>query len=125
MDEKIININDWLNEFPNDVNDIDRPDSFYRSFIAWNKISQEHFEKLQKIGKILSTIKRKEESAITNNYWDADALIDFGEYPYHGCDLYKSKEGNCYYLIYEEYCGHVPETRCRLMQKRLIKYPLA
>lgn len=124
MEEKIININDWLNEFPNDVNDIDRPDSFYSSFIVWNKISQEQFEKLQKIGKILSTIEWKEARPIPHNYWDADALIDFDEYPYYGCDLYKSKEGSCYYLVYKEYGGHVPETRCRLIQKRLIKFPL-
>jgi hypothetical protein len=121
MGEKKVNIIDVIDLLPNDTSDIKRPDVFYKNFIGWNQILNEQLERLEKLGRISTTIESREIKLMSHDYWDLEAVIDFAEYPYYACDLYKSKEGDCYYLVYNEYGGHAPETRCRLVQRRLMK----
>ena len=90
-------------------------------YISWSKLKKEDKDNLKKVFS-LSIENKDSVGPCLGNYWAEDYPIDFKVYPNSCCDVYKDKQGKNYYLVYLEYGGHAPEERCRLIQKKLIKF---
>ena len=115
-----INLKEIITQFPFEINDVDKRDVSFNNFIGWNKLSREQLRTLKKIGKVIHNFSNEELTFDDENYWSKEAMIDFQKYPYFGCDIYNLKNTNLFYLVYLELGGHGVETRCRLIQKKLI-----
>lgn len=89
------------------------------NYISWQRLSPEDESTLELIYSITDEDVANFQSDLTEfdkNYWKPNFKINLSEYPYYGCDIYKRKECNSFYLVYTEYGGHVPEKRARLLR---------
>lgn len=99
-------------------------DPIHPKYVSWSALAEEDEEKLRLLGELVPDdgvpINTAKEYPSRHNYWLPDAPIALGYYPYNGCDVYQYGHNGGIYLVYTEYGGHVPEKRCRLVQRQLI-----
>lgn len=113
-----ISQNELLNMIPS-FDDVKQNDPLYSKYISWEMIKKEELEQLQSVGEISAGELTMKEYPSAHNYWSPQAPIALAYYPYNGCEVYKYPNGGVY-LVYEEASGHIPEMRCRLVQRELI-----
>lgn len=93
-------------------------------YLAWEPLQKVDEEKLSFIGLLISDDPSihvfNSEFPSPYNYWAKNYPIALRYYPYNGCEIYKNNETSYLYFVYLEFGGHVPEKRCRLVQKELI-----
>lgn len=96
---------------------------FASKFFAWDKISKEQLSELLEVGSFVNDPERKDYSvgAVDGRaYWSPETPIELSSYPYAKCKVFKHSIENCYFFIYDEFGGHLPEKRCRLIRSELI-----
>lgn len=103
-----------------DENIVKLNDSIYSKYLAWNKLEKADEEQLVLIGKLDNEERPTSNYPYKDKYWQPDAPIALAYYPFFGCKLYRYGQNGGLYFVYDEFGGHVPETRCRLIQRDLI-----
>lgn len=105
-----------------DVKTLDMNDIIYTRYISWEKLAKEDDGKLRLLGALENEggPVHATEYKSSYNYWSPESPIALAYYPYNGCDVYQYKENGGIFFIYREDGGHVPEMRCRLVQRQLI-----
>ncbi len=99
-------------------------ESRFSHYWTWSPLSNEFVEQLEFIGTTANPTSIAQhgytEYPSVFNYWSPDSPIALAYYPYHDCQVYRHKLSGCYFFIYSEQGGHVPERRCRLIRQHLI-----
>lgn len=99
------------------VADITSADEMYERYVGWEWLKEADLDKLTFLGMLAYTgTYSVYKSSI--NYWSPEYPIALHCYPNNDCEVYQYKEG--IFLVYDEISGHVPEKRCRLVQRALI-----
>lgn len=101
-----------------DLSKNSRKSKLAKKYLAWSKLDREDQAKLSRLGSIGVEQKHDKEFLSDENYWSLKYPIVLEYYPYYGCDVYT--DGEDHFLVYQEFGGHVPEKRCRFVQKELI-----
>ena len=105
------------NELVGLIPDISSGDELYTKYLSWNWLDDKDYDKLQFLGMLAYTGTYAEYPS-PYNYWMPAYPIALHCYPNNDCEVYQYKEG--LFLVYDEISGHVPEKRCRLIQRELI-----
>lgn len=84
----------------------------------WTKFDPADFKSIKLIGSLDDQADKPTPLDTNISYWSKDYPISFSHYPNNKADVYS--DGTNYYLLYDEYGGHIPERRCRLIQNHLI-----
>lgn len=87
-------------------------------YSSWLKLETNDETSLSLIGTVSVDQEHNEEYPTKENYWSPKYPIALEYYPYFGCDIYS--DGKSYFLIYQEFGGHAPEKRCRVVKKELL-----
>ena len=111
-----------LNEL---VNNADIESSLLsEKYVAWRKLDKVDEGRLIFLGQLVpddSDVTLFADSYPSNHqYWSPLYPIALKNYPYTGCEIYKANDAELFFLVYDEFGSHVPEKRCRLIQKHLI-----
>lgn len=94
-------------------------DSEYDSkYLAWRKTEADDLEVMDYIGTMKNQGSEVTVLDTSVSYWSEDYPISFSHFPNSNADIYS--DGSNYYMIYKDYGGHIPETRCRLIRKKLV-----
>lgn len=89
-----------------------------QKYFSWEKFDNKDFDNFEFVGEIKIENPINHEYPSTENYWSVRYPIALQYYPNNGSKIYFN--GSQYYLVYDEYGGHMPEKRCRLIQSELI-----
>ena len=99
------------------IPDITSGDEMYTRYLSWEWLTDEDLDKLTFLGMLAYTGTYSEYKS-AYNYWMPEYPIALHCYPNNDAEVYQYKEG--IFLVYDEISGHVPERRCRLVQRALI-----
>jgi hypothetical protein len=91
-----------------------------KEYLGWQSLSPDFERELQPFANIRETnvSKLNNEFPSEKGYWSPESPIAAKYYPYNGCQVFRYL--SCFFLVYIEFGGHVPEKRCRLLQRKLI-----
>lgn len=89
-----------------------------KKYSAWTTLDQEDFDKMIKVGSIHTDSKKNYEVDSKESYWSKKYPIAIDFYPNNSCDVFSYND--TYFLVYKEFGGHIPEIRCRHIQKKMI-----
>jgi hypothetical protein len=88
-------------------------------YLGWDKLNIKDFERFEFVGVLESKSLFQAEFESEENYWSPNYPIAVEYFPNKGSEIYF--DGNDYYMVYLDFGGHVPEKRCRLIRKNLIR----
>ncbi|WP_147320061.1 hypothetical protein [Chitinophaga silvisoli] len=95
-------------------------DPIYSKYLGWAELEKADEEQLVLIGKFDNEGGPTSNMPYRDKYWQADAPIALAWYPFFGCHIYRYGQDGGLYFVYNEFGGHAPERRCRLIQRHLI-----
>lgn len=87
-------------------------------YAGWDKLDKQDEKELVRVGQLELPDVNQEYSE--ENYWKPESPISINRYPYAGCWIYEHPKYHSFFFVYTEFGGHVPETRCRYIDKKLI-----
>lgn len=100
----------------------DVEDAIGEKYLAWAKLDVSDKSRLTKVISLSDLNFKKREIFCLNDYWSTDFPIDLAVYPNSESDIFSDERSGNYFMVYREFGGHAPEERCRLIQKKLIRY---
>ncbi len=92
--------------------------SMSKDYYCWKKLNANDFKSFTLIGELEVENCIDTEYKTSESYWSENYPIALEYFPNSGSDIYFDSEN--YYLVYQDFGGHVPEKRCRLLRSDII-----